>query len=244
MFNILIKHRPINLDCFSCTRAYTTAPIQHANKFIPDWWKKLPNHYRDQNRPLDIQPTLKSCAGFIDLYSKGVILPMWSDLNIIVSPDGVVNWQFADAISSAGSHDARQMGEFIESIDSSHLKLVSPWVFKCKEDILWHCSQPVWNNQAGKNFVAIPGIVEFKHQGTTNVNLFVRHNSQFIIPYMQAMYHFIPISERPVKIHNHQVTYEELNKLESPPVAMLRSYYKRKKTAEEKESKCPFGFGN
>jgi len=236
----IFKQKPIHLDCFTYnTMAYHYTEISPAINYIPKWWKKLPSSNKENT-------TMKSCAGFIDLYNKGLIIPLWSDLSIEVHED-YLNWEFADRKSKIESHTKNQSGDFIDNSNCIHIKIESPWYFRCKENIHWHFSQPIWNDLSGKIYCVPSGVLEFNYQHTTNINILVRdNNDKFIILHNHPMAHIIPISERPLKIHNHLIGLDEYNNMHGQgQVTFGNKYYKLKKIAEEKESKskCPFGFG-
>lgn len=50
-----------------------------ANKFVPDWWKKVPFYLTENEKWFPDNITVKQCPAFSDLFSSGYILPMWAD---------------------------------------------------------------------------------------------------------------------------------------------------------------------
>jgi len=246
MINFFFKHKPIHLDCFTASaNAYEFSPIEPANKFIPDWWKAIPKTHT----PLAgvEMGTMKSCAGFIDLYRKGVMLPIWSDLVVRIQEDGSYQYNFADLLSSAEHHSSAQVGTLLEDFSAIHLKIHSPWLFECKEGISWHFSQPVWNQTAAKDYCVLTGILDYRYSTSTNINiLFKRANNIVTFSHGDPLVHIIPLSERPLHIKNHLISQEEYNKKYTlnKPISYRGGYFKKKKLIEAKESKCPFGFGN
>jgi hypothetical protein len=234
----IFKHKPIHLDCFTHnTMAYNYGEIAPAINYVPKWWKSLPVGNKEFK-------TMKGCAGFIDLYQKGFVVPLWSDLALTVHKDNL-DWEFADRNTCITPHANIQAGQLFDDANCIHIKIQSPWQFKCKEDIYWHFSQPIWNDLAGKNYCVPSGVIEFKYQYSVNINVLVRKNiGTFTIPHNHPMAHIIPLSERPLKIHNHLIGFEEFNNIGgTSEVVFNNRYYKLKKIAQEKESKCPFGFG-
>jgi hypothetical protein len=240
--NFFFKRKPIHLDCFTSTpNAYDFAPIETASNFLPEWWKRLPK--TAQSGAVMDAPTIKGCAGLVDLYTKGVMLPIWSDLDIAIRPDFAYEWKFADAESKIDVHPFYQTGSFLLDIGYVHMKIVAPWRFSCKEDIDWHFAQPVWNQEAARDYCVPSGVLNFKYQTNININMLFRGIPNNIhIPHGHPMAHIIPLSERPVKVHNHFVTEEELRRHSWRSTSFRAAYYKQKKLMQEKESKCPFGF--
>jgi len=247
MITFLFKRKPIHIDCFTANvSAYKYSPIQPANYFLPEWWKKLPKTFfvPDKNPPLH-QQTMRRCAGFIDIYSKGLMLPLWSDLSIQMTSNGMYSWRYADGESSCTIHRPEQLGSLLEEAKVEHMKITSPWIFSCNEDVQWYFTQPIWNHDAASNFCIPSGVLSFKYQGTTNINMLIRkQDTMFTINQGTPMAHMVPLSDRPIKIKNHLLTGEEYFRKDrfSRPLHFENSYYKRIKILKEKESKCPFGF--
>lgn len=238
------KPSPIHLDCFTARPdVYGSAPIQPVSHFVPDWWKALPKTYMEDWIE---RPTMRTCAGFVDLFSRGVVLPMWSDLHVRVNPESkTYNWQFSDNKSQAVLHNPVQAGTLLEDLNVYHLKLTSPWHFRTKKDIRWHFSQPMWNQNMGNEYAIPPGMVNYKYHGLTHVNLLLRNPpAQTVVKlsHGMALAHIIPLTERPLKIHNHLVSEAEFYQLSE--IRMLSTftgwYYKRKKMVESGKLKCPF----
>jgi hypothetical protein len=168
---------------------------------------------------------------------------MWSDLDVDIKPNFAYDWKFADGESKIEPHPIYQTGSFLLDIGYIHMKVVAPWRFVCKEDIDWHFAQPVWNHEAAKDYCVPSGVLNFKYQTNVNINVLFRNNPNNIhIPHGHPMAHIIPLSERPVKVHNHLVSEEEFKKRSWRPITFRGSYYKQKKAMQEKETKCPFGF--
>jgi len=245
MIDFFFKRKPIQLDCFtSSVHAYEFAPIATANNFMPDWWKALPKTFTEGNTELG---TMKTCAGFIDLYGKGLMIPLWYELAVRLWENGNYQYNFADMVSFAEHHTVSQVGTFFEDASAIHFKIRSPWHFKCKDDISWHFAQPVWNQQAAKDYCVPTGVLNFKYSTATEINiLFKKENKIINFPHGTPMAHIIPLSERPIHINNHLVSPAEINKIASMNhnISFRGGHYKRKKILENREPKCPFGFGS
>jgi hypothetical protein len=243
MIDFFFRHRPIHLDCFTASvNAYKFAPIEPANRFIPDWWKAIPKTHTNDGIEMG---TMKTCAGFIDLYGKGVMLPMWSELVVRLQEDGYYQYNFGDLASSAEFHNPAQVGTLLEKFSAIHLKIHSPWLFECKESVSWHFAHPVWN-QAAMDYCVLTGVVDYKYSTSTNINvLFRRTNNVVTFEHGDPLAHIIPLSERPLRIKNHLISQEEYDKKYSinKPISYRGGYYRKKKLIEARESKCPFGFG-
>lgn len=118
-----------------------------ASRFIPDWYKKMPNA-RDPNTSEPVQKTtwieegkglihghtMKRCVPVLDYLTSGYIVPLWTDLTITmydgklgaVWPDPTVDvLRFHMNPQFTGSPIEKQNADY-----SAVGKLMSPWLFK------------------------------------------------------------------------------------------------------------------
>lgn len=199
------KKRPIVLTCVTNYPGLLQfAPVQRASKFLPDWWKRLPESFVNEG-DITIQSTMKSCKGFVDLYSKGVILPIWCDLALEIGRIGTngYRYQFADRKSSIDCHDPKQHGRQFHECEYQHLKINSPWRFMCDESINFSFLEPTWNVLPFQTLRIVPGIVDFQYQTGTNINCFIsrtERDQSFVIPFLTPLAHIVPLSDRPIKL--------------------------------------------
>lgn len=242
---ITIFNRPsiITLDCFTYrTDVHNLHPISKGAKYIPQWWKDLPAFYESNLAPLT---TMKKCRGFTDLYDNSIVVPMWTDLVISYDQNGI-QYQFADGISELATHNDSQKTGFLEG--HGNFKLTSPWLFKTKKEINFMTFKPVYNYPAGMDFEVLPGILNFKYQSVVNMNIAlpkVASVKKFMIEANTPIWQLAPMTEKRVEIKNHVISRDEFLNLknETGTVKFVGSYGYSKKIIQQKESKCPFGFG-
>jgi hypothetical protein len=246
---MLFFRRPgvIHVDCFTHRAdVFNFSKIDHAKKFIPDWWKKLP-----KNHPTHAHPyaTMKTCPGFVDLFQKGLILPLWSDLSIILGEIGNnnVGWQYVDQLSELAVHDAEQRGSYLSEDTFQQIKLRSPWILQTKKDLDWSVHGISWCHTDPFKMVFSEGIVNFKWQPGTNINFFLKRKkevSNILLEAGQPMLQFVPLTEKKIVLHHHLVDEKEVVKITSglKYPKFVNGYNQGKKILEEKTSKCPFGF--
>lgn len=246
----IFKKKTLNLDFFtSRPSAHDLFPPDYSNKFIPEWWKKLPQTFE---KPGAFFPTgtIKSCYGFRSYYKQGFMIPLWSDFAIDVAQAGDINtrWKFSDD-SIASSHPPDQWDAYLSPLYYTHIKLHSPWFVTCKDPVDFIVQQPLWNQTEIGNYTLLPGVVDFKYQQSTQINMMVKHldnRRRFIIPSGTPIIQFVPLTDRKIKIHTHLVSVEEEEKIWKRPIkiSFVNKYAKVKKIVSEREekSKCPFSF--
>lgn len=245
MLKKLFGKKPIELHCYTYqSYVYKNAPIQKSKNFIPQWFKDIPPVESMILGDEIIAPrNMRTCAGFNGLFKHGFIMPLWSDLFVQIEKKGGLDyrWKFADGVTGAEIHSERQRGKYMPEAEYCHIKIASPWLFKCTEDIEFVYLQNDWCFDKPDSVVIPPASINYYHQHTSNVNLMIprRDNDHTIeIPFGTAMAQVIPITDRPVKLVNHLVSKEDFAQMESTDnqITFKGSYYK--KVAQSK--KCPF----
>ena len=239
------RKKKIVVDAFTCMyTAHEYFPIQNAIKTVPDWWKSLPKEYTtatDLGISLNL-PTMKKCDGFLDLFNRGFILPLWSDVIINTQDNGYYQFQWANIKTSViMTHDMRQYGSVISN-NFTHMKIISPWVLREKTGVKFVWMNPSWNRLFSDNLNILPGVMDFKYQQDTNINILIeKKNHTYKLSAGEAMAHIIPLTDDKVEIKNHLISEQEYQ--QKIAHFMFTSKYKRmKQIIDGRESKCPFGF--
>lgn len=231
-------NRSITLDCYtSDPQAYQYAKIQQAGKFIPDWWKSLP-----KDAPF---PTMRQCAGFLDLYKRSFVLPLWSDLDVSIDGDQFT-WQYHDQRSVANKHGNIQFGEWINEEEVFHLKLMSPWLIKCDKDVFFQWSDVTWDKERIFKYTTPTAVVEYKHQPATNINLIFNKEKvkEIRLHHGTPMAFITPLTEKKVVLRHHLLPESEIENMFTPfPAVSVGRYMKAKKLNASRVTSCPFGFG-
>tara|TARA_B100000073_G_scaffold285894_1_gene247498 strand:+ start:608 stop:1363 length:756 start_codon:yes stop_codon:yes gene_type:complete len=199
----------IILDCYTYNPyAYNFAKINYGRHYIPDWWKNTP-------KVIGERPTIKNCPAVVEYYLKGIVLPMWCEVEIIINPKGSEDlyvWKSAQKQFEIGQHNQLQFEAFTKD-DGYNLKIISPWYIKCRENIHFTFTQPIWSQRDTMfDLILTPGLVSFKSQMNSNLNYFFQQkdtqqiiNIQPLTP--MAIMH--PISDRKVKLKHHLLTSKE-----------------------------------
>ena len=247
------KPKEIHLDCFTFRpEVYEFSSVDYSHKFYPEWWLKLPKTQQKMNLSGKVSEitTMKGCVGFVNYYKYGITIPLWSDLRLsYLANERKFDVEFAFKKHTHGEHLIEQMTGLINPDEFAHIKLMSPWIFKTKEDIQWAWMQHTWNFSPVNKITILPAIIDFKYQNGTNVNFLISTKiRECFLPNNQPLVNIIPLSERKVKIHRHLVNEREFEILaaSSYPTYFKGKYKKIKQIIigrEKEQKKCPFGFG-
>lgn len=205
------KRKKIILDCFTTNPvAFNLYQIDHAIRYIPDWWKSIPARKTQPlgNLKIDL-PTIKRCQGILDQYQRGIILPLWSDIMIRTGPQGY-NIQYADYSSKIKEHNQEQYAPAFRNYH--HMQLVSPWSIQENTGIEFISMPCIWSILELTNHIhGLPGHLNFKYQHGTHANLFMDKVPErvFTLEAGTPLLQFIPLTTENVELRYHQLTDNE-----------------------------------
>jgi hypothetical protein len=239
------KRKDIVLNCYT-NRAdvYNFFPIVETKKQIPKWFKGLSTPKFETIEDRDTV-NLKLCPAFIEYFKRGITLPLWSDLFIRAGKKNTLDyeWHYADKCSGIEVHPSELTNNHFDPLLYQHLKLTSPWLFSCDEDVSFLAVEPGWQFDVLSTARILSGIVNFKYQPNTNINMFlVRENEGTDLLFHAGMpiYNFFPLTDRKITIKNHLVSNEQFRKIyeKGTPFKFTREYEERKKITTAMS--CPF----
>lgn len=239
-----MKRGTIHVDFFTdYSYVYEHASISQANKFYPDWWKKLPKQYDEISHNFSVpRPTMKTCRGFIDLYANSIIIPSWTEMMISVQEKDYQITTPTDDIKNV-AHSYVQREGFLKNFH--HAKIITPWIAKSKKDTLFTWQRPMYNFENPLDFVFFDGALEFKYQNALNINLAFRKIQKTIkIDFLQPLVMLTPQTEKKLVFKTHLISKQEYHSLveKSKSTTFINSYLKLRRNKEQEEKKCPFHF--
>lgn len=258
------KTKKIVVDCFTYRQSvFDLYKIRKSVHFYPEVIKKMePDAYvEDKATNIKVKiPTVKRCTGINSLYKHGAIIPMWMDY--VCSPKTAM-----ENTSQLGVSDAWNMNLLSQHPRAQYEGLFDNWI-QVKFNGVWNIQektgvqflwqQAMWNmsNDVDK-IILPPAITYYDWQCQTNLNAFVKKDAEsFTILAGTPMIQIIPITENTVEYKCHLVSEQEWFTKNTIPMDMpqisdgIRNLrWKKAKAAadkmdaDEKKSKCPFGFG-
>lgn len=244
-FLFFFKKKPIILDCYtSDSPVKNYAAPKYAAGVMPDWWKSLEKDIAIPEAASRMA-TIKRCTGVHMMVKSSLVLPMWCDFDLQLGPIGTTEYKykFAGVPAKLVEHPPAQRGAYLPNANYQHLKIITPWRLKCRENIQWMISQATWSYEKPDEVFVPPAVVDFKYQCDVNVNaFFVRKNytHSMLIPYGQPLVYITPLSDRAVDIRTHLVSTEELDALTLGPRLKFVNNYRTVLNAANEKSKCPF----
>lgn len=164
------KEKKIVVEVYAPSKALIDLfPIERTRNVIPDWYKELPA------KPV-AGINVKQCPAAKDLFSKGLIIPLWADYEVTVNPDGrgdIKSAMMKLDFPAGAAHDLEYQASGAWP-DYVNIKFNSPWLIWCSEPIEWAWLPTVWWNQDPQEFLTVTGIAEYKYQHQTNINTLIK----------------------------------------------------------------------
>ena len=169
-----------------------------AIKAIPDWVKKIPMHSMETNNPNQnphrLHGTIKQCPGFIDLYKQSYVIPMWCDLKIKASRKGMHS-KFSDTMYEMSIHPPEQLTDHLPPDRKDDYiwiaKTLTPW--RARTSPGWGMLQLPMQYEYNPDFFAAMGIVHTDHFHELNIQLYIKHDREFIITKGTPIAMYVPI---------------------------------------------------
>jgi len=243
------KKKDIVVDLFTPFETVAEEyPIDYTRKFTPNWFKKGANSYLvDDYIP---HPTIKSCAGMLDLWTKGFIVPLWTDCKVNIKENGDYEWQTADGRQTPVAHNSQQWDMFADPSKYGHFKFNDCWSFSTKQNVDWYWTEPYWHQALGLPYTTPPAILNSKYSNVAlNIQLMLETDKKRVIDFTagQPMAQMIPLSDHNIKLKTHVVDHKDWGKYSNEAVGggigkFLNGFKTGQKIMKEKEKKCPFHF--
>lgn len=246
------KKPKIVVDCFTYKDVvHKLHPIDYTNKFVPEYWKKLPSTITARlSQEPDVKttvqmPTLKRCVGIVNYFSNGFVIPSWTDFSL---EDTGTKIFAADPMSSLKPehHPRITYGDELYA-DYIHAKLTPPWMLVEKTGVKFTWNQFDWTENISADFRILSGIVEYRINHSTNINLFFKKKSIISVSAGEPLVHLVPISEKEVSLQQHIISEREYTEMwEKFAIrSSVLGHYKQMKeyyAKKDKENSCPFKF--
>lgn len=229
MIDIFKRRSTIHLDCFTMIpEVVELFPIETSSKCLPQWWKELKSTVEYQGPE---RGTLKRCPGIGDLFTSGFVIPAWRDFWFSTN-SGMLTIR---PENTADIHHPSQWGSALKNYN--HAKLISPWKIKEKTGTKFLFSNVFWYHNDHRFFVP-NGVVEYKINHTTNVNIVIQKNifpKEFYINAGQPLVQCIPLTDKKIKLHLHLINELEYTRMQSYHFTFSGQYYKVKKILQDRK---------
>lgn len=114
---------------------------QPAEKFIPNWFSKVPPFRNEELRSVLKRGTSKGCPSFIDTFKEGYIIPAPCDIYLRVEDNGTWEWMTGSPLITCEIHNDEQLVDYLPK--SSNVRKV----FKLVLPFTIHTPRNIWMKQ-------------------------------------------------------------------------------------------------
>lgn len=158
------KKQPI-MEFFCHENDYGVFPEpKPAGKYMPDWYKKVPQVIKDGRGDRDQfgghSFTAKKCMPMLDCMTMGYVIPLIADMTVLSNHDcSTIEVISNPDINVCDFHDIRQLGEkTAPGFPAPPLKFINPWVIKTAPGWSTFFTAPI--NAMNPHFTCLSGIVD------------------------------------------------------------------------------------
>ena len=135
-----------------------------AAKYIPDWYKRIPQVINDGRNDRDQfgAPTFtaKKCMPMLDVMSMGYVIPLAGDLSVKSNHDcSTIEVTSSPNMNLCEFHDIRQLGErSAPGFPAPPIKFINPWIVKTAPG--WSTLFTPLMNNFNQHFTCLSGLVD------------------------------------------------------------------------------------
>jgi hypothetical protein len=200
------KKSPLKLEAYApLGQLVDLFPIVHTKNALPSWYHNLLKFD-------DKQKNVRHCPGVGDLFRLGVMIPAWSDHEIVIYPDGRTNVRSPSSNNPVSSHNLNfdAPGAWPGYVN---VKLLNPWMLYCNKPVKWLFLSPTWCNSDPAEFTIVPGVLEFRVAHEANVNMLFKLKSEpytVLIKAGDSLMQMIPITEEKFELEVKTMTQDIL----------------------------------
>ena len=128
-------------------KVFEHAKIESGAKYIPDWFKSLAPKIISKEVDGGVFYTMKTCPGFVTLFKKSFMIPLWSDINISLGEIGSneASFKAPNPDVTMETHHPAQYDGFAGG-EWQQIKFDCPWSVKSSKPLNFCFLEPIWNN--------------------------------------------------------------------------------------------------
>lgn len=207
-----------------------------ASKYIPDWWKKTPTVPPNHTINNSFTGNVKNCVSFPDYFSKGYIIPMWSD-TIIYFDEKTKNWAWKTPdVSNRFNWSYAPDSIFLDNVEASYggkkqatalFKANCPWKMITPKGYSTY-QLPLFFH-FNKDYTLIPGIADtdLLHDISAFI-LFHSDQKEIFIPRGTPFMHCVPFQREEIGMTFRDKTDADMLLLKKNDLRYATTFVERK----------------
>jgi len=167
-------------------------PIVSATKYIPNWFKQMPNFTGKGEPKIEDKGTLKNCPGFVDFFTNAYVMPLWTDVELEVG--GRNNFKFiaSNKQFKFESHPAEQFLDHVQNTGYTlTFKPISPW--RCRTPKGYSILQLPMFYDFNPDFDTLPGVRWTDIHHSMNPQMCIKRQGRISLKAGTPLAMYIPI---------------------------------------------------
>ena len=186
-----------------------------AKEYIPDWWKNTPTVKSKRTFNGSNPGNVKACPSFVDYFTKGYIVPMWTDSTLYYD-SSTKEWQWATS-NSEFSWEVHENSQYLDYVDHKFLNKDSFFVFKTK--LPWNVfttkgyslyQLPTFFH-FNDDFSVVPGVRDTDTYHEINLQILIHSDKKEIfIPRGTPLAQYIPFKREKTMLNVRQANKKDL----------------------------------
>lgn len=194
-----------------------------ANKFLPEWWKTMPNYLGVQNNDFNVKnrTTAKLCPSFAHWFNQGIIIPAWCDMTFRYDKTSDTYSWLMGGNGSPYSVEHHSNDQFLDYLQHNYqgrranfiFALQCPWRIITKRG--WSVYQLPLLYHFEYNWSVMPGIIntDITHEINQQILYFHENNEEVFIPKGTPLVQYIPFKREKIQFTFRDATPKDLRTL-------------------------------
>jgi len=200
-----------------------------ANKFLPEWWKNTPLIEAVVNTDNLIAGNVKNCPSFPDYFSKGIIIPMWTDTYLKYDKiTDTFSWRTSSKDFSWNGHSNEQ---FLNQVPFKFFNQTGKFIFKteCPWNIITPPGYSVYQlplfYHYTNEFTVFPGVIDTDTHHVINQQvLFTADKDEIFIKRGTPLVQYVPFKREPLKTEIRYQTEEDKKKFNNYKMSFFTQF--------------------
>lgn len=186
-----LKRKKSLIEMWTTVEGLTEIPEclpRPANKFIPDWLKKMKTSF-DSHKDVG---TIKNCPVVPEYLTQGYIIPMWCDTILKVDKDANCEWETSSSEFSWSIHSNYQCIDHLPKTEKQYVvfKANCPWHIRTPKG--YSCYQNPLFYHFNEDYDVMPGSIQTDIHCQINQQILVERNTEIFIPRGTPFAWYIP----------------------------------------------------
>lgn len=209
-------------------------PMAPSLKYAPEWWKKLPRHFVSQRENDSVlNPTIKGCPGFVELYKYSFALPLDLEFEIseYITEDNKLGLRYYPEDAGSVHPDVQTGNAFSDRYH--HFKVSCRYSFATESSDNFLITNNFWGDRL--NIHVLNGVLPAsKNAVPLRINMYIPKGFGVLkFHYGDIIAHAIPLSDKKYVVEKKLMMGDEYRKYHKYNEVLQRAHLDGAKIRKE-----------